>query len=266
MRKPIKRKLFLWIIIISVLFIILNYNKLLSPIKNFFFRITEKPRSASYDLSQGMDSYFYYVFHYKEIKNKIEDINKQLSEKIIDYAQLEQLKEENAVLKNELAYVKSSNFKFVTGEVVSGFNLDSGNIVRINIGKEDGVFDDLPVLYNGVLIGTILKADDHFSDVMLLSDRNSLISVSILGEEKISGILSGNLANAMEMHYIPLDSKVKQGDIIISSGFEEHIPRGLVIGHIKELSFSDGDYFKTAIIYPFFDINFLNFVNVMIIQ
>lgn len=264
MRQALKRKLFFWILIISFVLIILSYNKILSPLKRAFFNITSKPRSASYDLSQNIDSYVYYIFHHKEISNYINDINKQLSERIVDYSKLEELKNENILLKNEISYVKNPNFKFVTGEVISGFNLDSGNVVRINVGKNDGVFDNLPVLYNGVLIGTILKTDDDFSDVILLSDRKSIISASIQGEEKISGVLKGNLANAMEMYYIPLDSKVKQGDIVTSSGFEEYIPRGLVIGQIRELSFSDGDYFKTAVVYPFFDANFLSFVNVMI--
>ena len=266
MREVLKRKLFFWIVIIAFFLIILNYNKILSPIKKTFFNITEKPRSVSYDLSQNIDSYFYYIFHHKEIRSYINDLNKQLAERVVDYSKLQELQNENTVLKNEIGYIKTPNVKFVTGEVVSGFNLDSGNMVRINVGKNDGIFDNLPVIYNGVLIGTILKTDDNFADVMLLSDRKSLISASIQGEEKISGILKGNLANAMEMSYIPLDSKVKTGDIVTTSGFEEYIPRGLVIGQIRELTFSDGDYFKTAVVYPFFDMNFLNFVNVMIIQ
>lgn len=264
MKQFLKRKTFFWVFIITLLFIMLNYNKPFSPIKGMFLNIFQGARSSTYNSSQHINSYFYFIFHYSSIKDYIKNLEQQLAERIVDQSNLKKLESENEVLKQEINYTKNTKYKFITGEVISGFDMSSANILRINIGSKDGVSDGYPVLYkNGIMIGTILKTHEDYSDILLVSDKNSLITVSLEGEERISGILKGNLANALEINYIPLDSKLKKGDLVISSGFEENIPRGLVLGQIKELYFTDGEYFKIATVHSFVDFNYIDFVNVM---
>ena len=102
MREVFKKRLFFWILIISLLILVFSYNKVFFSLKDAFFNITSDTRSTSYDLSKNIDSYFYTVFHFKNVKNYIRDLEKQLSERVVDYSKLTSLENENQTLKKEI--------------------------------------------------------------------------------------------------------------------------------------------------------------------
>ena len=50
-----------------------------------------------------------------------------------------------------------------------------------------------------------------------------------------NGILQGKGGDYLTLSYLPKDADVKVGDIVISSGMGQVIPKGLVIGRVAKI-------------------------------
>ncbi len=258
------KKRIIWFFIVMIILTTLHFSKIISPVENFVVNITKPISRFVYNTSRGIDSYFYSVFHYSDIRSESQFLKDEISKNLINLSYTKQLEQENLNLKEQLAYKAISKDSLVTARVISGFYMGSDSVIKIDKGSNDGIDLKMPVIYGkGIIVGVIAKIEHDSSEVVLLSDKNSVLTVFIEGEDKISGIVKGDLDYSLQMDYIPIDSNVKQGDIIVTSGSNEKVSSGLVVGQIKELIFKEGDFFKRAIIYSPVDYSMLDFVSII---
>ncbi len=261
-----KKNLF-YLLAIGLLIIVLHYTKILIPVEGLVIKGFNPVRGQIYKISRSTRSYFYTIFHYEEIKSENDNLKEELRKYIIDFAFLKSLENENEILKEELNYFKTSERKLILAKVISGFYLGEDNLLIIDRGFNDGIRAGMPVIFGpGIIVGKIIEVKEWTADVLLLSDKNSLITATIQGEENINGVVKGDLDYGLEMDYIPVDVNIKEGDIIISSGLEDNIPKDLVIGQVKEIILAEGDFFKTAVVYPLLDYQNMNFVSIILEQ
>ena len=259
-----KKNLFL-LVLIGLLIIILHYSKIISPLEGLIVRGLNPIRKQIHNTSKNFRSYFYVMTHYDEIKEENNNLRDGLIDYVIDASYIKKLEEENLVLKQELNYFETIDKKLVLAEVVSGFYLEGDSLLVINRGSKNGIDVGMPVVFgSGIMIGKVIKVNDWSADILLLSNKNSLITATIQGGDQVNGIVKGDVDYSLQMDYIPSDLDVKAGDIVVTSGLEEKIPKGLVIGQIKEVLFEDGDFFKTAIVYSLVDYQVVDFVSIIL--
>jgi rod shape-determining protein MreC len=259
-----KKKLFS-LLFIGLFIIIFHYSGIISPVEGLIVKGLNPIRKQIYRVSRNFKSYFYVMTHYDEIKNENNDLQDQLINYVIDASYIKKLEEENLVLKQELNYFETIDKKLILAEVVSGFYLEGDSLLVINRGSKNGIDIGMPVIFgSGIIIGKVIQVKDWSADILLLSNKKSLITATIEGTDRVNGIVKGDIDYSLEMDYIPSDLNIKEGDIVLSSGLEEKIPKGLVIGQVKEIFFEDGDFFKTAIVYPLVDYQNIDFVSVLL--
>lgn len=171
------------------------------------------------------------------------------------------LRSENEMLKEHLNFLTSSQDKFVLANVL-GRQQESGlNWIIIDQGSKRGVKPGLAVVdQKGVLIGTVVETKDYISYVRPLIDLHSLIATDVINydqqEEKnglTSGIIQGEYNLILKMKSVPLNKKVKIGDLVVTSGLEENIRRGILIGEVLEIKKNPNDIFQELIIDPLGD-------------
>jgi rod shape-determining protein MreC len=259
-----KKNLFL-LIFIGLLIIILHYSRLISPVEGLVIKGSNPIRKQIYRMSKNFRSYFYVINHYDEIKKENEDLRNSLINDVIDRSYIKKLEDENLVLKQELNYFETIDKKLVLAEVVSGFYLEGDSLLVVNRGSKDGIDLGMPVIFgSGIIVGKVVKVSDWSSDILLLSNKNSLITAMIQGNDNVNGIVKGDVDYSLQMDYIPPDLDINTGDIVVTSGLEEKIPKNLVIGQVKEVLFEDGDFFKTAIVYSLVDYQTIDFVSIIL--
>ena len=83
----------------------------------------------------------------------------------------------------------------------------------------------------------------------MTSDYSKLL-VSVSDRASTEGVVSGRFGTSLTMGLIPSTSDIRPTDIIVTSGLEETIPRGLLVGVIDEIQDTPGEVFKEAIIRP----------------
>lgn len=171
---------------------------------------------------------------------------------------LEMCQAENDLLKKTLNFLRQSKDNFILANVIgkrseSGiewFLLDRGESCGVKIGL--AVVDE-----GGVLIGTIAKVDDSISHLKPIFNSGSLISGDIIhNNEIISGIVQGEYKLTIKMRYIPTDRQIDVGDTVVTSGLEEHIRRGIVIGQVAEINKKSQSIFQEIIVNPLFNPDF----------
>lgn len=193
-------------------------------------------------------------------------------------AENEQLKEENARLRQETYYASEGlqelarlhtlvrfddkwDFPIVTARVVGHNPGRFLTTLVINRGTHHGVKENMPVFSMNGLVGKITKAAYSHSRVQLLTDPNLKLSV-IERKSRVVGFLEsvdGRLLTAM----IPSHAGVKVGDTLITSGLGGIFPKGIPVGTVKSVRLADLDVMRLMDVDPFQEFYTLEEVFVM---
>ena len=257
------RPLFLFLIIIFI-FLFLFFLKSLGlenillkpilPLEKFFSLRVEK-------LNIFFQNKYKMAFLLEENKKLKEELNKILKENI----DLKIFRIENEVLKKELNFLETYKFKSLTGRIIVKNFPEPSSIVILNKGEKEGIRPGWPVIYKeGILVGKIYKTYKKTSEVLLLNSAYSKVAGTLSGERKTLGLVQGEYKLGLKMIYIPKDTKLKKGDLIVTSGIEDNIPQGLIIGKIEKIKSKEEEPFQEAILTPYVSYDEINIVNILI--
>lgn len=180
----------------------------------------------------------------------------------VNQAEFKQIKEENNILRVQLNFVKAKK-SFVTADVV-GKEAGLSNMVIINRGEADNLKMDQPVIAGeGFLVGKIVKVEKNISFIRLLSDNQSKIAATVLNKAKTMGVVSGEHGLSFKLGMVPQTEDLHVGDEVVTSGLEQNMPRGLLIGKIQTVQKEAYEPFQSAALEPFVDLTKLTIVTVL---
>ncbi len=170
-------------------------------------------------------------------KNKqLEEDNKKLR---VQVTRLYQVQKENDKLQDLLNYIKEMDYKYISAKVVGNASGPFTRSALVNAGEKDAVLKGQAVVTNGGLVGRIVEVGNRSSRALLLTDINSKIPVISLDSRERS-VLSGNNADSPKLIYLPKESKITDGEVIITSGDGDIFPAGLMVGRASKLN--DGSF------------------------
>lgn len=249
-------------VLLIALFILINFAGFSENIRNFFYSFSAPAQQKLWGAGANVSDYFSSIFKTNGLKSENETLktkNQELSQKL---AEFENLKSENEAMKNALGIGLNNEFRlFMVG--VIGKEIDN-DIIIVNKGAKDGLSAGLPVITGQkVLVGKISEANDRFSKITLITNRDFAFGAKIantgtLGEAKGTGKLN------MVLDRIPGDAGMKEGDQIVSTSLGGVFPDGLLIGQVKKFEKSDIEAYQKADIQPAFNLGELNNIFVII--
>ena len=183
----------------------------------------------------------------------------------IENAKLRALVAENESLKAALRFSERYRDAAVVARVVSESNDDALRALVIDRGSDDGLSEGQPVVVgDGILIGKLHDVHRRTSTVLLLSDSKSRLAVAIQNADDTIGVLEGDRGLSMWIGLIPQNAVLSPGDIVVTSGVEPGIRRGLAVGAIAKVSKNTQDPFQSADVQPFFSAIHPIFVQVLV--
>jgi rod shape-determining protein MreC len=113
---------------------------------------------------------------------------------------------------------------------------------------DQGIGEGMGVVSPAGIVGIVVKVSTHYSVVMSLLHKKALVSAMF----KKSGTF-GTLTWGEKMDYrfanlvqIPMSEKIKAGDTIVSSGFSNTFPKGIMIGEVESFKEIPEQYFYTV--------------------
>ena len=138
-----------------------------------------------------------------------------------------------------------SNAKVVVADVIGWDSTNVSQTLIINKGAESGVQENMVVMNNQGLIGRVVEASGTSSRVLMITDSRSAVD-AYLQESRDRCIIVGQNKRWCMVRFLPLDAKVKEGDMVISSGLGGVYPKGLPLGTIAKLESGSGRLFYKA--------------------
>ncbi len=263
-KKIFKFKLVFIAIIIIIILIFFHQIKLLSPLENFFQKIFLPIQLKTYQIANAIREKMDFLSSRKKIIKENKKLTQKIQELIIKKSQFEELSQENEILRKELNFVKKNNLSFVITQIIGEKN-DSGlQTLIINKGETNGLIKGLPVTMQGFLIGKIIKVDKYTAQVLPIIENQSLVAAVIQNYPKTNGLVKGEYNLSLIMELIPQDIEIKVGDLVITSGLENNIPRGLVIGQIEKIINQSEELYQKAQINSPISFKSLNFLTVLL--
>lgn len=142
-----------------------------------------------------------------------------------------QLEQKNAKLLDLNNVQLDPKYTYVTGVVMADSGSPFRQSVLLNVGSRDGILDGWATMDGIGLVGRISGLGENTARVVLLTDSNSRLPVTIQPSGQ-RAILSGDNTARPPLEFIESLELVRPGDRVVSSGDGGVFPSGLVIGQV----------------------------------
>ena len=202
-----------------------NFLKL--SIKEVVYRTTfivSVPENFVISSYQTIHDHFSLYSNYENLKKDYESL--KATKLNTDF-----LKSENEALKSKINDVSTQSFELLAKVIIDKKSPFLRSVI-VNRGSKDNVILGMAVLDEKFLVGKVVEVNYSTSRVLLLSDLNSKIPVSI-EPNGVQSILSGSGSNFGEIQYIKEDYQLDSDFEIFTSGsggiFRSGIPIGKTI-------------------------------------
>ncbi|MBT4857335.1 rod shape-determining protein MreC [Candidatus Uhrbacteria bacterium] len=225
---------------------------------------TQKVQSGFYSFSQTISSWTADTFFDREtLRGEHKYYQDLASLHTHEEAYINELEQSVAQLEAALKYEETIGYTTTIARVLSR-SINKERELLIDKGILDGIIvGQAVVVGDGHLVGEIIDLNDRTATVRLLQDKDSSIAAAILGSDKTIGLIEGREGYLLSMQFIPQDERIDVHDVAVTSGLDELIPSGLVIGVVSELITNDAAAFQEARIEQIIQENDFSYVTVM---
>lgn len=179
----------------------------------------------------------------------------------------DELVAENLRLRQLLQFqTEQPQFSMIGATVVTRDRGAWTDTFTISRGQSDGIAPNMVVIAPRGVVGFVSDVYEHSARVQTILDPRSATGVIVQRpESRIASILKGNGNHPLEpqMVNIALNGDVLKGDTIVTSGFGGMYPKGIILGHVKDIVTDEEGFVKHAIIEPTVDFQSLEEVFVI---
>ena len=170
---------------------------------------------------------------YTRIYEQNQDLRRELQQMKAWREAALQLEQENARLLDLNKVRIDPKLTHVTGVVTADSGSPFRQSVLLNVGARDGIMDGWATMDGIGLVGRISGVGQNTSRVILLTDTNSRIPVTVQPSGQ-RAILVGDNEAAPTLELIENRDLVRPGDRVVTSGDGKVFPAGLLVGQVAQ--------------------------------
>lgn len=170
---------------------------------------------------------------------------------------------ENERLRDLLGFKQSLAQPAVAARIIAKDPSSWFNTVIIDKGAADGLTKGLPAVTAHGIAGQLVEVSTHQSKLMLIIDRSSAVD-ALVQRSRVRGVVKGTSQEECTLDYVMPEDDIREGDRIISSGFDGVYPKGIPIGTVSAVLGQGKDFFKEMRIAPSVDFNKLEEVLIIL--
>ena len=263
--KLLKNKLAVTVIVLSVTFLLLigyTSSKEIKGLEGSAGDALSPIQKLTYGVNRGVKDFVDFFLNFSEVKDeneKLTEENNELKDKLAEYSDLAS---ENKRLKALLDFEEqrdqynyiSTNIIGTKGSILEGYIVDKGS--------EDGIKKGMIVIAAQGLVGQVASVSSNWSVVECIINENVAVSVMPESTRENTGILQGYTdgktnEKLTKISYLPMDSKIQKGDVILTSGLGQVYPKEIRVGEVISVEEDKVNVMKSAIVKTFVDFDSL---------
>jgi rod shape-determining protein MreC len=213
--------------------------------------------------------YFRGLVHAKSENARLREQVNQLRQQALQgkFAQ-----EQNKQLRSQLRFVDSPLFPQDYSPVNTRIISWSGEFdqqVVIAAGSAQGLKEDTPIVTQDGLVGRVTDVTNNAAHVTLLTDESSAVPALDQKTGATGLVRHGEGEGSLVLDYVPKESNVQAGDVIVTAGTQSKrypslFPGGIQIGVVTSVGQSDTALYKQIQINPYVDFSGLDAVTALI--
>ena len=135
-------------------------------------------------------------------------------------------------------------YKTITAQVVSKSVTQLSNYILIDKGAADGVKVDCGVVSRQGVVGVVCVVSERFAVVLPLLNPKSRLSCKVLRSNHFGSLVwDGRDVEYANLEELPRHVDFQKGDTIVTSGFSDLFPAGIVVGTVEDFRKQHDDNF-----------------------
>ena len=160
--------------------------------------------------------------------------------------------------------IYKQQYQYVSAKVINNSVNKRNNYLTLNKGKKDGIEKDMAVITSSGVIGIVKSVSYHYASVISIINSKSKISAKIKKNNYVGSVMwEGMNYRQGVLKDIPSHAKILKGDTIITSGYSNIFPEGILIGTILYYKKDKGENFYTIYIRFTNDLDELHYVYII---
>lgn len=201
--------------------------------KSVFFNSSNVVSGSIYSVADKVTSYF----DLKEENERLLQQNQKMGKEILALKDYVSFVENDSVRVNILLKKfskKKTQYNLISAKVVNNNISHSDNYITIDKGANDGVVDEMGVSSPSGVVGIVTYVSDHYAIVQPVLNTDTKIGCKVLRNGEF-GVLKWE-DNDPRYAYLTDYPKYKPfeiGDTIITSGYSDMFPEGILVGVVE---------------------------------
>lgn len=221
-------------ILIVLILILIFARKIMGGAMGVLKNIINPVQSSIYSIGKNAKDKTQKVLDYKRLVNIETELERAQNEKAVTDEKVKLLMDENKRLRELLNLKGEFAYNFKIGRIDFMQSRELYESFTIDIGKNDGIKKDMPVLHRSSLIGRVKDVGAFGSQIQMITYQDS--AVSAVANGTITGLVKGNRSDELVFEpELSHKANLQKGVKIYTSGISDIYPKGLYIGEISEV-------------------------------
>ena len=240
-----------------------------NPLSNALGVVTTPIRNGVSSFVGWAEGVYNYSFRYQELEEENQRLRSQIAELEEKAREGEAASKENELLREALGLrAKRSDFVLESARVTARSTSNWASTLTLSKGSvQDVAAGDCVVDAAGNLVGIIDEVGSNYSVMITVVDANLQMG-GIVSRTDSTAMLEGDITlmqeGRLKMTYLPENTELLTGDLVLTSGLTGIYPSGLVVGAIESLHTDPSGMSRYAVLAPAADLDRL--VEVFIIK
>ena len=263
-RERLQNLMPLLLIFLALVGFALHRAGVLQPLEGLLLRLTTPLQGGVSFVTGQFDELAQTARDLRDLRQRNEELEEQNASLLLENVRLREIEVEASRLRDLLNFAQANpSFQIqgahVVGRVVGHDPSSLQRYLTLDVGQEEGVARNMPVVTDRGLVGRISEAGQGWSRVLLIIDPTSTVS-ALTQSTRASGSIEGQADGSLVMRSIPQADTVSVGDTVFTSGLGGNFPRQILIGQIVEAERKDFELYQSAIVQPTVDFDHLEAV------
>lgn len=207
-----------------------------------------------------------YFISKKNLNEEIQRLTKENQLLQLDAARMEEMRQENENLRHLVSALAATTDHVVTTEVIGRPADPFSRCIQIAAGALDGVQVGMPVIGPFGVLGQVSRTVSHQSEVTLISDHKSRISVINNRTGQIFLLAGTGDSGLLTVAFAQPSADLQPGDELVTSGLDHLYPKAVLTAIVKSSTYVPGEAYRRVEATAAADLTDVQFATVVLVN
>lgn len=207
-----------------------------------------------------------YFISKKNLNEEIQRLTKENQLLQLDAARMEEMRQENENLRHLVSALAATTDHVVTTEVIGRPADPFSRRIQIAAGALDGVQVGMPVIGPFGVLGQVSRTVSHQSEVTLISDHKSRISVINNRTGQIFLLAGTGDSGLLTVAFTQPSADLQPGDELVTSGLDHLYPKAVLTAIVKSSTYVPGEAYRRVEATAAADLTDVQFATVVLVN